>query len=495
MPTPSQRANKIDFVKLKCLQNISIEFGPKPLTAIMGVNGCGKTTVLHALACCYQPYNQGASTNYIFPDFFTPNTDSRWSGSSFKLHYEHQQMGAGNLMRVYKKVATRWSPRNTTRAKRWVSYIGVRQAVPFIEELNVRSHITLAPAIRTDALANRVLAAASYVMNRQYERLTTNSRNGKQFAGVRYAGYDYSAISMGSGEQRIFKILEELYKAPEYGLILIDEIELLLHTDALKRLIQKLNEVATAKRLQIVFTSHSESMLGLRDLVNVNHIYNTRAGICVCFRDANPELLFTLTGDQVKTLRLFVEDELAKTIVYKVGSELGLRKHLSASIYGPALNCFTTAAGAVLNGTDVSNCLFVLDGDLYTTEQEKKERMNAVLTGSDFASRRKKVTALQQISQFNLPGGSGPEEYFHDMIRNAPIGVGPEQDEIIQTAQGINAVANSHDYIDAIIQRLGYERRDYKAIVDFLSTQAFWGNYTQPIRDWLSARQVVLNLL
>ena len=54
------------FKKLKGLNNVKIEF-TKPLTAIMGVNGSGKTTVIHALACIYQP--DGNGENHKFPEF------------------------------------------------------------------------------------------------------------------------------------------------------------------------------------------------------------------------------------------------------------------------------------------------------------------------------------------------------------------------------------------------------------------------------------------
>ena len=46
------------FKNLKGLRDIKICFSDT-LTAIMGVNGVGKTTVIHALACAYQPPDDG----------------------------------------------------------------------------------------------------------------------------------------------------------------------------------------------------------------------------------------------------------------------------------------------------------------------------------------------------------------------------------------------------------------------------------------------------
>src|SRR5271156_6351143 len=62
--------------------------------------------------------------------------------------------------------------------------------------------------------------------------------------GVVNNGQSYSSLSMGAGEQRIFYILSEIIGAPNFGLILIDEIDLLLHEDALTRLLKIINELA-----------------------------------------------------------------------------------------------------------------------------------------------------------------------------------------------------------------------------------------------------------
>ena len=66
---------------------------------------------------------------------------------------------------------------------------------------------------------------------------------------------------MGAGEQRVFTILEAVDKAEAYGLILIDELDLLLHQSSLKRLIEKLASRAEKKHLQIIFTVHNQFIL------------------------------------------------------------------------------------------------------------------------------------------------------------------------------------------------------------------------------------------
>ena len=62
MPVIPQSLDKVFFTQLKGLHNVEISFTDKPITAIFGVNGCGKSTILHALACLYRP-NSHTSVN------------------------------------------------------------------------------------------------------------------------------------------------------------------------------------------------------------------------------------------------------------------------------------------------------------------------------------------------------------------------------------------------------------------------------------------------
>lgn len=55
MQISEQYIESIHFDKLKNLKDLTLNFSDTRLTAIMGVNGAGKSTILHALACCYKP--------------------------------------------------------------------------------------------------------------------------------------------------------------------------------------------------------------------------------------------------------------------------------------------------------------------------------------------------------------------------------------------------------------------------------------------------------
>lgn len=90
--------------------------------------------------------------------------------------------------------------------------------------------------------------------------------------GVESEVLAYSSLSMSAGEQKIFLILETILKEDKNALILIDELDLLLHDEALKKLIDAISTHAEDKNKQIIFTTHREMVTTLSDKIN----YKTR---------------------------------------------------------------------------------------------------------------------------------------------------------------------------------------------------------------------------
>ena len=122
-----QKINSLYIKELKCLKDVDISFEDKAVTAILGPNGHGKSTILHALACCYQPINKNITSNYRFSDFFLPNTDAQWQGSELTLthSYRNGREESTNNKTVYRKKTDRWKPIYARRPEREVYYIGI----------------------------------------------------------------------------------------------------------------------------------------------------------------------------------------------------------------------------------------------------------------------------------------------------------------------------------------------------------------------------------
>jgi hypothetical protein len=292
-----------------------------------------------------------------------------------------------------------------------------------------------------------------------------------------------TALSMGAGEQRVFKILNEVYSCPKYSLILIDEVDLLLHENALKRMIQKLFEIATNRNLQIVFTTHSMLMTELTQYVDIRYLVQTPE-MTLVQTSISTDSIWQLTGTQNRPISIYVEDLLSQTIISKIARDQECVRNVEIYRFGPAINAFTVIAGKALNGTLNAKTIAVLDGDVYKTEEEKTRRIQEVLTGQTYQPQREQV--LRAILQYDLPTDIKPESYIRNAILALPEEILPANAEARQVLRDIGVLDDEHGYINIAIERMGFTyETGLSEIINLFAKSDQWNNLTLPIRQWL----------
>lgn len=494
MPKSQQVLKRIEILQLKGLKDLTIDFTEKPLTGIMGPNGVGKSTILHAVVCVNNPVtNPVVTINHRLSEFFTPTTHSIWTGSGFNVFQDFRdgENVTNDHLTRFRKEQGRWSPRYVSRIDRYVSYVGIRTCVPKIESEKQQVRIQFNTTPLTDQISNRVRQLAGEIMNRNYTSYNEHRAGAtKRYIGVSMAAINYSSLSMGAGEQRIFYILSEVLKAPNYGLIVVDEIDLLLHEDALFRLMDRLNQIAANKHLQIIFTTHAQSILSL-DYIAFRHLYQTPAKT-LCFNQTKPDAIQRLTGSQVRPLEVFVEDDLAYALIKKICSDEGLSKYVSIKEYGAAINCFTSVCGAILNDlANRDNMLFVLDGDEFKTDDAKIANINRVLTGTTPQHEAQRQFAFDKITQFVLPDNARPESYYHGLICELDNqNLSQEQIEIVNVAREIGNPGDNHKFFNDIIVRMDFIRDvGLSKLVDLLTKTPNWNDIKVNITNWLDSKR------
>jgi site-specific DNA-cytosine methylase/ABC-type lipoprotein export system ATPase subunit len=475
----------ITIKKLKGINNLSLEFD-KNLIALMGVNGSGKSTILHALACTYSPYEKGE--NYRFSYFFTPNPDASWVNSNLTIVNRDFNEGKDHIKK-YEKKGDRWA-RYSTRPVRDVFFMGISSCIPEIEIEKKSSFINYVSNSEKNKLSEKIIEDASYILNKNYEELMSHVAGRKKYIGVHTKeGIVYSALSMGAGEQRVIKILQTVYNAYQYSLILIDEIDLLLHADAFRKLIIRLFEIASDRNLQIIFTTHSMEMYNLKEYADIRYIEQQNNKMLV-FDSIKPDLLYRLSGEMCREYSVYVEDKFAAAIVHKVAMELSMLRYINIITYGSIENAFTVAAGKVLGGEDISKILIVMDGDKLVTTEEKEKHLKAILSGTEEEHQGKINNALSMIMQFTLPPNTPPEKYVHSMLVTMN-----DKYECVMCAKNITSVKNSHDWIGKIETQMGIGEKIYSSIMSIVSEHEYWGNYVSEIRDWLIQKRKEVNLI
>lgn len=494
MAVRQQRLHKIYFGELKNLRDFILDLEPHQVTGIFGVNGSGKSSIIYTLLSLFQPSDRDPNRfNHKFSQYFTHTNHTKYRGSNFEIthSFRQEQNESNNILRKYEKAADRWKPRYENRPERDVYFIGINTSVPEIEIEKSETIIRFQTMSLNDAISIEIKANAEIILNRQYTEYNTHPYPAKRktYIGVKYNNISYSSLAMGAGEQRVFKILNTVFRADRHSLIIIDEIDLTLHTDALNRLITILVNRANAKNLQIIFTSHREELTKRTD-INIRHIHQA-ALKTICFNHTSPDCISRLTGQQIATLEIFVEDDLSELIAHKVIEELNIRRHCSIKRFGAIDNGFSLATGLYLKGEQLENILIILDGDRYKLQNEKMTQMEKFFSGNEPQAVENRTNALSCIRQFTIQTEETPEQFINRNIREIN-----DNSEIVNIATQIIAVADKHDYVNQVINLLGYQDKTIglTRVVEKLAQSAIWNDYTNELRIWLQGRIVALNL-
>lgn len=486
MPIIKQTIEKIVIDQLKGLHNVEISFSDKLITAIFGVNGCGKSTILHALACLYKAESNIGETNY-FTRFFKRENGVSWTGSKLWAHFK---IDNSIVKKKYAKVADRWTPRIDQRPKRDVVYLGISSCVPDIEQVTVTLTSFAMGADENVQRKDNIIQAASVIMNYDYGNYAKVSCHKKKYKKVfRNDAGNYSSLAMGAGEQRLFTLLEVLYSMPAYSLLLIDELDLTLHTSALMKLVDEMVKIAKNKNLQIVFTTHREE-LAMREDINIRHIWKVANSTDTFVLDhTSPDCLRRLTGRMDKQLEVYVEDDLAEYIARQVIRDKGLLPYTKFLRFGAIENAFVVAAGCDIQENDSENRLYVMDGDKYRTEAERIAQMQKCYSGNEADRENRRKRALKHIKQFVLPDGEQPEHYLWEHLKQS-------NNDLATIAQNIRAVGNDkHAYLYDVQVASGESRESFLTrLTGILCKMPFWNGYIAELSAWAEARNTALGI-
>lgn len=485
MKCVDQFLDRVHFYKLKGLNGLNISFGDKRVTAIFGVNGCGKSTILHALACLYRPCTSLGEKNY-FTRFFKRENIVTWADSNLVADFTIE--GKGKSIKYEK--GERWTPRMNKRPQRDVVYIGIDSCVPDIEQAAVTISKYNMGAEETLALKEKIISSASKIMNYEYSDYKKVTFCNKKYKRVSKSNeIAYSSLAMGAGEQRLFNILETLYSMSSYSMLLIDELDLTLHTSALNRLVDEMIDVANKRNLQIVFTTHREELASRED-INIRHIWNDSDGKSCVLDRTTPDCLLRLTGGKIEQqLEIYVEDDLAEYIARKVVRKKDLLPYTHLVRFGAVENAFVVAAGLEIQGADLENKIILMDGDRYRTQEERNQQMKKCYSGTENDKEDRRERALSLIKQYNLPEGEQPEHFLWEKLKAI------DNNSLADYAKEIVVVEDKHSYLYDVQRRSGEERCDFLfQLTNILAEQGFWSGYVKELSDWLDARKAALGL-
>lgn len=502
--------DKLHFHKLKRLSELTIELPPKGVIAIMGENGIGKSTVLHALACLYKPHehaqvHKGDYGNW-WTDWFIPHTGNLWGGSRLRAYFSDKPEGT-----EYRK-ADRWTQRREDRRQRYNRFIGLRDCMPHIEEekQTSRFEFELTELDLTEAKRNELVQAASGVLNRRYVavRKATKKSGLRSFLfatvsqGQPAIESSYTSHYMGAGEYKVLKLLQEVLRAQNGGLIIIEELEVSIHDAALRRLLLWLVQQAEVKNLQIIISTHWPHIIEFAEDISIRTLLTTGNEVA-CINGYKPTALHRMTGNEadLRLITVWVEDTLAAKIVQQVGAHLEISPSLSVKTFGSIENAFSVAAVLELDQRDPNKHLVVLDGDRYTTQEEREARLAKALSGTGAKLEAAQANALRWFAQFSstIAGGAvvKPERFLLEAAGRAAA----ENKANPWVLQYVN-FANQNVFHDADKSLIFNLHLHFKQsvdqiemlLIDAASNDASWTPFANDVYNRLRASSLALGL-
>lgn len=218
-------------------------------------------------------------------------------------------------------------------------------------------------------ILGREYSEATYVLHRLYGNMEAPSVIFKRKDLV------YSEAFAGSGELAVVRAVIEVLKCEDNTLILLDEPETSLHPGAQKRLIHFLLDQIVKKKLQVVASTHSPTIIEGMPAKSIKAMEESPSGRMKAVDVTHPQVAFNRLGhiDENK-ITVVVEDDLLSSLVEIALIDLDPGEKEALKLYIPpagASDIFKNLIPSSIH--EKRNIFFIVDGD-----QEIQEDLNGV---------------------------------------------------------------------------------------------------------------------
>jgi len=323
-------SGKIVINNLRSIRFLDFEMPGTGVWLLTAGNGAGKTTLL---ACIRRIGDSTAFQTHFPASLNSDRLDNHLEGS---IEYE-----VNDEKVEYAYRGERWTPRPRTNSKLLdefgypsVTYIGAtaERITPRSEDFQP-NRIRPAPQPLIQA-ANEIFETSKFD-NLKKVNLTTGTGNEAFVMSLGGAPAKYhSERHFSLGELCVLKLLKLLRGVQNNSLIVIDELEMALHPKAQVRLVQHLQKEANRKRLTIIFSTHSSTILKSVNKNCIIFLERQNDGVVVAINGCYPTYALgsiAYEEEAVSDAVIYVEDEFARQISIEM-----FRKFVSERYNNPA---------------------------------------------------------------------------------------------------------------------------------------------------------------
>jgi len=308
----------LESIEIRGLHGFSgeaITFG-FPVTAIVGENGSGKSTILKAIACCYDK-SQNQKEYYPSKLFINTHWDQiRDVRIAFRIRRCNETENS-----AITKPSERWNYPDK-KFIRPVYIFDIGRTLPMDSMAGYAKVAKLATnEISTESLVSDYLGHLKHILSRNYEtaRFVVPDVDVQKKVGLlRHGGFEISQFHQGAGEDTTQDLMMALQNMPNNSLILIDEVEASLHPRAQRRLVRFLLWFSRQKRAQIVMTTHSSAIFEELPREARILLLAETTGKSIIYGASSEFALTKLDDETTPSVTLFVEDYEAKILLREI---------------------------------------------------------------------------------------------------------------------------------------------------------------------------------
>lgn len=404
------------YKNLRPQTRINLDF---PLTVLIGKNGAGKSSTLHAFF--------GAPLGYTCSDFwFSTDVDPILeSGDRNRFYYGYSENKKTEIKEVMKMRMKRGSETKKEDLDYWetskpikkdgmksnIRYSPVKKDVVY---LDFRAEVSAFDKIfhfSKDGLVERkeLLRSRAKYLKRLFDEEPMRFKGtqdekvgkleilskplvtiigdilGKEYLDIRVAEHKlyrnygtsvymktkqnsgYSEANAGSGEIAVVQLVRRIEKTSDYSLVLLDEPEVSLHPGAQEKLKKYLLDVIKRKKIQIIISSHSTSLIsGLPNsaikLFRADNYGKFYVEEDVNYREAFYDIEYKVRNKKI----IYCEDYAAQTLIIKMLRKMNKLQYFDVLFcHGGEKNLVNHYMTAIATNKDLlSKVFFVLDGDM-----------------------------------------------------------------------------------------------------------------------------------
>lgn len=348
---------------------------PLRLTAIVGANGSGKSSVLHALYGMPMKYStrsywfstsldpideSGEPQRYIYSHYLPSEkqvVQTRKARTGAKKDYWEPTRAAEGMVPPTTagpgRSKDRWDPiqktvlyvnfrfymsafdrvfhlqRAQTKEDRWRLLKWAADILRAVIDGGLSSYVWHGKdrIVSNKAVDKDAIEAINWILGTDYKSITivehlayrrgatADSEQPEVSIQIGAAARSYSDAFAGSGETGVIRAVCDILGQPSGSLLLLDEPETSLHPAAQKRFLRFLLQTTLERSHQTIIATHSPSFIAGLPPRAIRVVESTTSG-ATFLEDVSPHLAFHRIGHEIPALlHILVEDEIAKCLV------------------------------------------------------------------------------------------------------------------------------------------------------------------------------------